>query len=339
MLEQSARERQPATTQPETTQPATTQPQPETTQPPTTQPQTTQPETTQPVNDDADLIAKLKERGINVDKLDDLKKPIHKEPTEEEKKEADKKKKEEALKYGLDQKLYSKEDYDSYVLDAAKPATDIAFQLFKDNFLAEIKGTSEEGSFTDEDIKEEFNQAYNLTANEDSAKRKLGEKAIQKVADSYLKDKYGKILSVDDKYTSFQTELVKAGQYKEVVDKAFGSLPEKITYKVDGIDVDFKLTPEIVDQVKAVYYDPKAYRAFGKEATAENLVQAIQKTISTTALEQLITEVAQGYHATQLANLKLGRQGILPERDNGTAGSGSGGTKHADAMLDNTKGK
>lgn len=285
------------------------------------------------------LLGELNKRGFKLEKMDQL---SVKGPTDDERAAEIKKKKDAAFSYAIDKGVYTKEDYVSYEKDRDRPASEIAFDLFKKDFIEGIKGTAEEGTFKDDDIRELFDERNFSTEKDDSPKKKFINTRLENIKDSYLKNKYGKILTAENVYSDYEQEVARATQYKGIVDNAIGKIPAKLKYNVAGVDVEFTPSVEALQHVKDVYLHPQAYTAFGKDATEEGLKQAFELTIAQKDLPRLLQEAAETYHQSKLKTLKLGRIGVPPTRLDGTSNADNAPdskTLNADKLLEETKKK
>lgn len=255
-------------------------------------------------------------------------------PTEDEVQKAAKKKKEDAFKYALENGAVEKETYDQYVIDSAKPVEETAFLTFKDSFLDDIKGTDDEGTYNDDDIRALYE------------KRGYTPKEKSKLADAYLQNKYG-ILHGDNivkDYESHQTTLQKATEYKGIVDQAISKVETNVFKTVvDNVEVEYKPSKEAIEAVRKVYTDQKAFNVFSGEVTAETMAEAMKTNIIMNDFDRFVLEVSQSYHAKMVEKHQLGRRGVDGilrygiEGNGGTGGTGGASNKVADGLLEANK--
>lgn len=311
---------------------------PATTVPATTVPETTAPPTTSPADEETEdqLLERLaKKRGVDKSKLS-LQLTPDADLTPEQKTAAAKEAKEKAFKYGLDNKLFSQDKYDQFVLDTAKPKADIAFSAFKADFIKELEGSADADSYNDDDIKEIFDNLHFTSDDENSPRKKLANKRLEKAVQDYMNAQYGDVLTVEQKFAANQELEQKTHTYKGIVEQAFTQLPAQLTYDVDGVKIPFTPTAEALSAVKDLYLNSKAFETFGG-ATQQSIQDAAIKNLAISDLPRLLTEVSQAYHAEKVKTLKLGRHGIPPEREVGSQSGGGGSMRHSDRMMEAAK--
>ena len=278
-----------------------------------------------------ELEAHLRSSGFlgEGESIDSFKKP----PTEDEEKKVAKQKKDSAFKYALENGSIEKEQYDGYILDSARPVDDIAFDSFSEQFLADLVGTEEEGSYNADDVRDLFN------------KRAYSTKEKGKLANVYLQEKYG-ILHGDNivnDYDLHQTSLQKATAYKGIVDSAISMVEAgSIKIIVDDVEVEYKPSKEVIGAVRNVYTDPKAFSIFGDQSNANTMAEAMKTNVIMNDLQRFVAEVSQSYHSKMVEKLQLGRRGvdggIYRGFDSGAGGAGGkASTKTADGMIEQAK--
>lgn len=333
---------EPATTVPATTEPATTVPttQPATTIPGTTEPATTVPAgttepattvippTTTPVSDE-ELLKSLIQKGVLKEgqTLADL----LPKPTEEETARKNKELADNAIKHFIAKGTLDLDKYNQYVAEKGKAPAELAFESFKSKFLEDIKGTAEEGTYTDQDISDMY------------AKRGYSQKEEQRMANDYLKSKYSD-LNESDIVSSYQREQEQtqlATAYKGTVEKAIELLPTQIMLTIGDEQIPYTPTKEAVEHVKSIYLNETSFNTFGK-VDAKSLSDAMIINIKQHNLDLIIKEAAEAYATKMVEKVSLGRRGLNGdlsgnEGHGGAAGSG-GGKKasggHADSILD-----
>lgn len=286
------------------------------------------------------LLAKLKKRGFNINSLQDLNVKPEAEMTDAEKEQFRKTKIAKARSHALQHNLIDEDILNAYDADVEKGET-LALELFKNEFLESIAGTDQEGTYTDEDIQEMWDEFNFVDEPEDSVKKKVRKQTISKTVKTHLREKYGKVLEIESAYDNFQSELQQANQYKSVVESAVAKLPKKFQYTINGVSVSYEPTTEAVEQAKAIYLDSRAYKTFGKEATVDGIASAIQQVITSKEFERVLSEVAQSYYSQVVPNEKMGRHGIIERQLTGGEGSPGGNessTPNADRIL-NSSGK
>lgn len=205
---------------------------------------------------DDQLIKLLAKKGIAAASLEDLKKP----PTPPDPaKEAEQREANE-LAYGLQKGLFNKKDYDGFIHDSQDAQNFVYAQ-----YHAEAK--AEDAALTDEEIHEEFLSKYGLDAEPGTRKHKRGTKEINTIAESLLKQKYGKIYEAKSSFSTHETEstttaqndakvLAAAPAYQKDIDEIFTSL-KKIPVKFsDTESVEVDAVQESLDAFKVAVLKP-----------------------------------------------------------------------------------
>jgi hypothetical protein len=225
---------------------------------------------------DDQLIKLLAKKGITVASVEELKKPAAPpDPAKEaELREANE------LAYGLQKGLFNKKDYDGFVHDSQSPQDFVYAQ-----YHAEAKADDPE--LTDEDIQSEFLSKYGLDAEPGTRKHKRGTKEINTIAESLLKQKYGKIYEAKSSFSSHEKETTTAAQdeakvvaesptYQKDVDEIFTSL-KKIPVKfsdTESVEVDAieeSLNAFKVAVLKPEFVKKKILAGYTKEQLKEEI--------------------------------------------------------------------
>lgn len=259
--------------------------------------------------DDAQLLALLDKRGIKVASLEDLKKqdPAPDPALLAEQREANE------LAFGLSKGLFNKKEYDQFVADTQDPQ-----DFVYDEYYADAK--KEDPTLSDEDIQAEFLHKYGLDAQPDTRQFKRGVKEIASLAKSMLKDKYGKIYSAKEAFTSAEQETVsttvKAKKiaaalpaYTKDVEEIFASLkkiPVKFSdtesYEVELLDTE--LNKLKIDMLNPDFYGPKIEAGYDKEVLKQIAFSGfVTKNFPVLAMEianQHLLKHAAGTHGVPL---------------------------------------
>lgn len=345
---------QPSTTVPATTEPATTVPttapattvpttEPATTIPGTTEPSTTVPAgttepgttvippTTTPISDEA-LLKSLIEKGVLKEgqTLEDLKpKETPDDIAKKNKELAD-----QAVKHFLSKGTLELDKYNEYISDKTRPQAELAFLDFKEKLLNDIKGTSEEGTYTEDDIAAMY------------AKRGYSDKEQQRMAENYIRTKYSGLTEAEivESYKVEQEQIQLATSYKGTVDKALSLLPGQIMITVGDSQVPYTPTKEAVEAVKELYLNENSFKAFS-QVDAQKLSEAMIVNIKQHNVDHIIKEVSEALAAKIVEEVRLGRRGLdgmgggNDDHGGGVHGKGSkqASKGYADEILDRTK--
>lgn len=195
---------------------------------------------TDPELSDEQLLKLLAKKGITASSFEDLKKPAA--PTDPAK-EAELREANE-LAFGLTKGLFNKKDYDGFIHDSQDPQ-----DLVYAQYHAEAK--AEDATLSDDEINEEFLSKYGLDAEPGTRKHKRGTKEINTIAESLLKQKYGKIYEAKSAFSTHEKESTETAQneakvtatiptYQRDVDEIFASL-KKIPVRfsdTESVEVD-----------------------------------------------------------------------------------------------------
>jgi hypothetical protein len=230
----------------------------------------------EPELSDDQIFKLLAKKGITATSFDDLKKPA---PAPDPAKEAEQREANE-LAYGLQKGLFNKKDYDGFIHDTQSPQDFVYAQ-----YHAEAK--ADDPALTDEEINEEFLSKYGLDAEPGTRKHKRGVKEINTIADSLLKQKYGKIYEAKSTFSTHERETTEATQneakvvattpaYQKDVEEIFTAL-KKIPVKFsDTESVEVDAVQESLDAFKVAVLKPdfikkKILAGYTKEQLKEEI--------------------------------------------------------------------
>jgi hypothetical protein len=228
---------------------------------------------------DEQLLKQLEKRGITAKSFEELKTPaVAPDPAKlAEQREADE------LAYGLSKGLFNKKEYDGFVADNSN-SQNIVFAQYH----AEAK--AEDPELTDEEIQLEFESKYGLDAEPGTRKHKRGVKEINTIAESLLKQKYGKIYEAKSSFTGYekQSQSEKADKikletgiptYNKDIEEVFNSL-KKIPVKFsDTESVEVDALQSGLDELKSMMLTPdiakgKILSGYKKETLKEEVFAA-----------------------------------------------------------------
>lgn len=157
--------------------------------------------------DESAILAILAKKGIAVESLAELAPKVDPEK-EREKRESEK------LAFALSKGIITRKEYEDFVRDSKDPKQVIYAQFYED-----VK--KEKPELTDEEIRDEFLEAYGLSADPDSLKFKKATQALVVLADKALREKYNKIYQIDSEYENYtSSEREKAEKVKKIQELA-----------------------------------------------------------------------------------------------------------------------
>ena len=266
---------------------------------------------TQPELSDADLIALLGKRGVNIQSFDDLKKP----ETPEEIAAKAEKRKNDALAWGLSQGKVKKEDYDNLQkLNTNK------FNVLYDDYAALAK--EQDPTATEEDIQQNF-QEY-ITTNK---------KFLEELADSRIKNKFSPIFNLENEYSKYEEEennksglkrKVEAAMpvYKADVQNALTS-NRKIEFTIEdkenvsnNVPVAFEFTDADLKEVEEDLFDGNQALARIKQGySQEDLTQQTKLILIAKNLPKIVNTIAKNYNSVQKEKYYMARKNTTLTRE------------------------
>lgn len=268
---------------------------------------TTTTENNQDDDNDEVLLEKLKKRGFNVSSLEDLKPKPTPADVETQKKERDSKK----LSFGLEKKIFTAEEYQSYLKDYNDPLA-VVYDDFRQDLL------TAEPEITDSEIRERFQEEYHQEDDQDASRFKRGKKAIETLAEKLIREKHGNVLRLDQTYESHEKEVEKSTEatrkvqaaipvYKGAVKSALEAnkkIPVKFsdteTYEVEVNPVHLK---EIED---GLLIDDTMIGHINRGTAPETLARAVKMAI----IERGFDEYVKGFADKYLIEHAKGTKGV-----------------------------
>jgi hypothetical protein len=228
---------------------------------------------------DEELLKLLGKRGITAVSIEALKTP----PTPPDPAKVAEQREADELAYALSKGLFNKKDYDSFLHDSQDPQ-----DLVYAQYHAEAK--AEDKDLTDEDIQAEFLSKFGLDAEPGTRKHKRGIKEINTIAESLLKQKYGKIYDAKSAFSTHEKDVLTTKEtdtkvsvgvpvYKKDVEDIFTDL-KKIPFKFsDTESVDIPVMQEYLDELKDAFLKPehaknKILSGYKKETLKEEVFAA-----------------------------------------------------------------
>lgn len=287
------------------------------------------------ITDDA-VMKYLKEKGISVDSIEQLKPVVQLTPEQE----AERKKEfsANATKYSLDNKLFTTETLQKYLVDEQRPAREIALEIF----TAAQKAADD--SITDEKILERFKELNYELHDEDFWGRGFKSDEMERIKQDYLSAKYGSILGAEQTYQAHLDAQASASDYRKLVESAVAATPDTMSFTIGSKDnayeVAFKVPADNLKQIQDALLTEHSFGLLGNgKADAKALQDSINSELVRALLPKIMAEVAESYYSQRTIKEKADRHGVKPNRENG---SGEGGGKPAltaaDAIMQKTSG-
>ena len=268
---------------------------------------------------DESVIEYLRGQGVNISKIDELKKPM----TDDEKKKNEADRKKNILLFGISNNIIKgEEEYRQHLSDLNKPAREIAFELYRQEIL------EENPQATIEEINEGFESEYFEDLPETDKRRVRAKKRMNDIKGDYIYDKYGHILELESQYDAYESASKARENYITEVDEIISSMPRELSFEIkDRVDskktysYKYILSDGEVSEINNLYKGPEHVALFSTgKVTKENMAAAITNTILNKNLHKIINEVATAHASSLLLEAPRGRRGILPERNEGGSG-------------------
>lgn len=206
------------------------------------------------ITDDA-VLKYLQEKGISVNSLADLNKPL----TEADlTKQADDRESAK-LTYGLNKGLFNRKTHEQFILDKSNKQQLVFAQYYQD-------AKKEDPELTDEDIQSEFASKYGLDSEPNTRKFKRGQTEIDILSDIILKNKYKNIYSLDNEFDSYEKQtttqrefekrlLNEAPVFKKQVDDVFSELKKITTKFSEDESYEVEVLDESLNSLKEKFLD------------------------------------------------------------------------------------
>lgn len=261
---------------------------------------------------DADFLELLKKRtGRDIKSLDELITPA--KPRTPEEIEADRvANKEKAIQYGLQSNVFSTKDLEAYYVDNKRTDRDIALEMFT---TAQLK---EDSSLTTEQIEENFKELYFEDEEESNWKRKRKAEEMSYLAQQYREHKHSAIIGAEDGYENHTSVEQQAVAYKGAVDAVVSTFEKKLSFNIDGKDYFANVSDSSLLDVQEHLLSSDMFERLGKGSLNEGqLKQILNQSVIIKELPKIMDEVARSYATAVLEEAKLGRKGILPNREAG----------------------
>lgn len=268
--------------------------------------------------EDEKVIKALQKKGINVSSIEDLKP----KPTAEQQAEAARLAREAARSYGLNKQLVTSTVLEQYDRDAQDKPENLAYQVWKAEQLEDQKNLPEDERLSEDELLEEFKTEFYLFADEDDKKRLKAGKQLQAMANSYLQEKYGNVLSLNDEYNAHVEEQSLRTSYNTNLDAAFTEVGNAIPFTIkegnDEFTYNFALLPKHLSAAKEKLISDDSFAVFGKSKLSKtDLINTIKAGVTQANLNEIIASVATAHASARVMQEGKGRRGI-PDKETGT---------------------
>lgn len=257
-----------------------------------------------------DLVLKyLQGKGLSVNSLDDLNKPV----TEDDLARHADARENAKLTYGLDKGLFNRKTHEQFILDKSKKQDLVYAQYYQD-------AKKEDAELTDEDIQNEFATKYGLDAEPNTRRHKRGVQEIEILADIILKNKYQNIYKLDPEFEAHERQtnaqkaferklLSEAPAYKATVDEVFDSLKKIPTKFSDEESYEVEVVDEAITTLKQQFLN----KDFVADQISKGYTKEDLKEVAFTALlRQNWPIIAKEMINQALLRHQKGVKGIIP---------------------------
>lgn len=267
---------------------------------------------------EADILRIVSERlGREITSFDDLT-PVQPERvlSEEEKQQDQERLRNEAVAYGINNKLFTRQELETYATDKARSPRDIAFELFS----ADMKGR--QPGITDAELEEHFASWSYEHEEEGHPLRTMRAEEMAQIHSNYIGNKYSSIQMIDQRYAQDQQILSEGREYGATIDKLFGKLTDgtnayEMTFAVGDLgEYKYDVSAATINEIKNHYLSADTFRALGSNAKNEPaLTEMIKNALIVKELPKIIHRVAEAHKAKALLQLAADKQGVKPQRE------------------------
>lgn len=240
-----------------------------------------------------ELLAALKEEGLEVNSLDDFKK---KETPEEaaQRRESDK------LAYALSKQLITQKEYQSFSADSAN-LTDLVYR----QYLQQQK--KEDSELTDAEILAEFREKYNLDSEPDSRKFKRGQQELDVIGNQILKESYKGVYKIDEEFTKYETVensrkadekklLEETPKYKAHIEEVLSKDFTKVSQKIAGETFEIEVPAAILATIKDEFLNLETASSNIRSGYDQETIKEIVRTrVMMASFDAIVEDAAKQY--------------------------------------------
>lgn len=278
------------------------------------------------INDEAVRAYLKKNKGIELDDIDDLaeklKKKDEKPLTEDEQKAADEKFRQDALTFAVTNTKVKPDTIAAFGKDSQRSPEEIVYAELKTTWLAA------DPTLTEEDAKSRFRDYFKLDEPEDSWMRKERAHELNARASDYFKGKYPEIVKATDNYSQHLTALSEAADYNKRVTRVFDkkvpaeiSIPIEFT-KTDGgkesVPYSFKFNTEAIEEVRKSFLSPETFGS-SKDMSEDDMQRAVVMALKEKHFDKIVSSIAIAHGARIAKEVKAGRFEIPAQEQVGSS--------------------
>jgi hypothetical protein len=277
----------------------------------------------------------LKKNGIEVGSISEITKKPTEEPSQVDKDKAAEAKRSSIRAFGLQNGKVTTTELDSYARDINTHPTDLAYDIFKKQRLAELKaeGVAEDKMPTDEALYKDFADYNYLEADEKDPKRVRREKELELYVDNYLKNTYKNIYGLESDYNEHETVQQARSSYNGHVAEAFKNIPTELSFSFPDVkdasgktQLTYKVkpSPEVLRAIQESYNSDAMFSILqSKNVDDKFIAEAIQNELILKDLPRVIAEVANAHATAEVSKVARGRRNMMDSNDSGASDQGS----------------
>ena len=266
---------------------------------------------------DQDLLRELSAKlGREITSLDELNQPPRVLTPEEQAQEVERVRA-EATKYGLDNKLFTTKDLESYAVEKGRTPRETALEVF----AQAIK--SQNLNIGDEEIRERFSEWAFENEEDGHPLKAMKAQEMERIHNDYISSKYGAIAGIEGTYNEHATAIRAASEFGKKLDSAIasfvgdGSKPHVMTFSVgEGQEpYAYEVAPEVFKAIKESYQSGEVLQALGEKANdAKFINEIIINEVKSREFDKILFRVAESHKAKALLDFAAEREGVVPQR-------------------------
>lgn len=264
--------------------------------------------------EDAIILKQLsKKLGREITSLDDLKSPAKIE-TPEDKAAKEQERENAKLSFGLQNKKITNKEVEAFIADSGNPKS-VAY----DYFSAQQKEI--DSSLTEKEIKEKFQYKYSLNEDEDSVEYKQGQKDLNFIANTLIKERHKKYLNLENEYSNYEQTIAEKEAYnKDILSKtpAYKSIVEKAAQKFKKIEIKANnsvYTIELDDSIISGYVNQMLTPDYAEKIISNGWSEVqIESSFLTSLKADNFDSLLESVLERELLKAQKGLKGVLPDQ-------------------------
>lgn len=249
---------------------------------------------------DDQLIEMLKKRNITLP-------PPEEKPKEQSKEEA----RNEAITWALSNKVIDITDVEDYGKVKKESPVELAFQAYKESRKGEVDDNQEE--LTEETLRQDFEDEFFLYEEDGDPRKERAMKRLKKDAENFIKEKFGKMDSIESEYKSSIQQAERAKIISSAKEDVVTNGISFVHKDDDGTEINVKIpvNQKIAEEISAslaksnVQLNPED----GVDPT-DYLKRIFNGALLASNPASFMHEYATAYHAAKLLRYEASGRGI-----------------------------